>query len=357
MTKETKSEWRSAKDPKTGKTYYYHVKTRETQWRKPKELASDEEKRKMAEKETKQKDFFASMEANIMNSLAQGIVPGTLEGSEVDRHSSRTLVDKDELPEIERTISSMDETVLRDLIRRQPSFRIAPQKMESVNSNLGGFESILRDQPNRLASVSELFNSLPDESISEEDLESVSGRSDAGEFNKSLGQGFGLTWEETQALKKLADIAKEMTDGENDDEGKHSNDLLSSLKTKEANKGTPMLSRVNRSKSRGPSFQKAKDIGGRELDFDTSDDDSDNEGEKSNSNTGDTADIRPEVRRRNTCGTMYVKTTMSAPDKDATIKVGFFLEECIFYGRFNSISSLFVPIDYSVYVVYSVLIF
>ena len=150
--------------------------------------------------------------------------------------------------------------------------------MESINSNLGGFESILRDQPNRLASVSELFNSLPDESISEEDLESVSGRSDAGEFNKSLGQGFGLTWEETQALKKLADIAKEMTDGENDDEGKHSNDLLSSLKTKEANKGTPMLSRVNRSKSRGPSFQKAKDIGGRELDFDTSDDDSDNEG-------------------------------------------------------------------------------
>jgi hypothetical protein len=30
---------------------------------------------------------------------------------------------------------------------------------------------------------------------------------------------------------------------------------------------------------------------------------------------------RPEVKRRNTCGTMYIGTTMSAPDKDATIRV------------------------------------
>ena len=32
---------------------------------------------------------------------------------------------------------------------------------------------------------------------------------------------------------------------------------------------------------------------------------------------------RPNLVRRNTCGTLYVGTTMSAPDKDATIKVRF----------------------------------
>ena len=32
---------------------------------------------------------------------------------------------------------------------------------------------------------------------------------------------------------------------------------------------------------------------------------------------------RPTMMRRNTCGTIYVGSTMSAPDKDATIKVSF----------------------------------
>jgi hypothetical protein len=36
---------------------------------------------------------------------------------------------------------------------------------------------------------------------------------------------------------------------------------------------------------------------------------------------------RPEIKRRNTCGTMYIGTTMSAPDKDATIRVRI---KCVF---------------------------
>lgn len=280
----------------------------------------------MEEKEAKQKDFFASMEANIINSLSQGVVPGTVKEPAADQSSTRELANKDELPEIQRTISSMDDTVLRDLIRRQPSFRVAPQKMESVQSNLGGFESIMRDQPNRLASVSEtlMFNNLPDESTMPGDLDTV-------DFNKSTGEGFGLTWEETHALKKLADITKEMIDAEKDGDEtsplqKEKSDLLASLKTKDTSKVTPSFSRGTKSKSGGPAFQKAKDIGDRELDFDTSDDDDDsddggNSPPKNSSKTEDLSDIRPEVKRRNTCGTMYVNTTMSAPDKDATIKV------------------------------------
>jgi hypothetical protein len=37
--------------------------------------------------------------------------------------------------------------------------------------------------------------------------------------------------------------------------------------------------------------------------------------------TDDDLAARPNLVRRNTCGTLYVGTTMSAPDKDATIKV------------------------------------
>lgn len=217
-----KGQWKSAVDPKSGKEYYYHTVTRETQWRKPMELASDKEQRKMIEKEAKQKDFFASMEANILNSLSQGVVPGTNNESEVQRLASRKLSKRGERPELERTISSMDETMFRDLIRRQPSIH-QPKQVETIQStvsSLGGFESIIR-QPSRLASVSEMFNNIPDEeSIHSDDNTdfdgNASGRSDAGAFNMSAGSGFGLSWEETAALKKLGAIAKEMKDSEDD---------------------------------------------------------------------------------------------------------------------------------------------
>jgi hypothetical protein len=41
------NEWRSAVDIKSGRTYYFNVKTLETQWRKPLELASESERAEM----------------------------------------------------------------------------------------------------------------------------------------------------------------------------------------------------------------------------------------------------------------------------------------------------------------------
>jgi hypothetical protein len=35
--KKKKGKWKEVADPKTGRTYYYHTRTRETRWRKPKE--------------------------------------------------------------------------------------------------------------------------------------------------------------------------------------------------------------------------------------------------------------------------------------------------------------------------------
>jgi hypothetical protein len=320
-----KGQWKSAVDPKSGKEYYYHTVTRETQWRKPMEMASDKEKRRMMEKEAKQKDFFASMEANILNSLSQGVVPGTNTESEVQRLASRMLPKRGERPELERTISSMDETMFRDLIRRQPSIH-QPKQVETIQStvsSLGGFESIIR-QPSRLASVSEMFNNIPDEeSIHSEDRAdfdgNASGRSDGGAFNMSTGSGFGLSWEETAALKKLSAIAKEMGDSEDDrnDDLPQEISLLENVSKIKMGSMPSKSSLRSKAKSDGsPMFQKAKNIGGRELDFDPSDsDDSDDDDD-------DGPAVRPAVTRRNTCGTMYVKTTMSAPDIDATIKVG-----------------------------------
>lgn len=314
---DSKGQWKSAVDPRSGKTYYYHTVTRETQWRKPLDLASDAEKRRMAEKEAKQKDFFASMEANILNSLSQGVVPGAKDESAVQRLASRKIANGGERPELERTISAMDESVLKDLIRRQPSIH-QPKKVESIQStvsSLGGFESIIR-QPSRLASVSEMFNNIPDEESnhSEDNAEfdgNMSGRSDGGAFNMSTGSGFGLSWEETAQLKKLGAIANEMKDSEGDKESDMPQEISLEGKDISKIKMAPMPTRSVRSKSdAGPLFQKAKTIGGRELDFDPSDSDDD-----------DDDAVRPAVSRRNTCGTMYVKTTMSAPDIDATIKV------------------------------------
>jgi len=297
-----KGKWKSVVDPKSGKTYFYHTVTRETQWRKPSELASNEEKRKMDEKEAKQKDFFAAMEANILNSLSQGVLPGTGTETEVQRLASRKPSYREGRPALERTISAMDETVLQDLIRRQPSIH-QPKKVESIKSivsSLGGFESIVR-QPSRLESVSEMFNDLPDEG---NNLEDKAG--DEGALNMSISSGFGLSWEETAALKKLGAIAKEMNDAGNGETADASKDIKVEGEDTSKIDVVPMPNAAIRAKSDGV-FQKAKIIG---SDFDFSDDDSDDEDKA----------VRPAVARRNTCGTIYMKTTMSAPDIDATIK-------------------------------------
>ena len=58
----TSRKWKTAADPKSGRTYYYHVETRETQWRKPTELATPEEREEAERKEKQQRDFFAASE-------------------------------------------------------------------------------------------------------------------------------------------------------------------------------------------------------------------------------------------------------------------------------------------------------
>ena len=76
----------------------------------------------------------------------------------------------------------------------------------------------------------------------------------------------------------------------------------------------------------------------RELDFSESDSEDESNApvpaktksirfeEKKGKKSADVDMVRPNIRRRNTCGTLYVGTTMSAPDKDATIRVSDLLQ-------------------------------
>jgi hypothetical protein len=296
----------------------------------------------------------------------------------------------------------MDQSMLSNLIRRQPSFRIATKKRGAnsiVLSDLGptrqgsarrdGFDSFVsvRDDQHHLDPLSEtgddslpeLFSYLPDENPGAEyssddnsvdlsmalgEMSVKSSRSDGGKFNESSITGFGLTWEETQALKKLASITKEMMDLDVDDDDDLDLDTpFASAKFKASAGGTPSWKSKDSKEMRdlpreiefdddsesedesprkeatpATKFQKPKDIGG-ELDFEDSDseDESPNfaptpmrqktvsiQKEKNFRITKKDTAVRPEVKRRNTCGTLYVGTTMSAPDKDATIKVGSF---------------------------------
>lgn len=120
--------WRSVEDPASGRTYYYHTETRETQWSKPLELASADERKAIEEKERQQREFFAAMEANILNSIAVGnfaktnqeiVVPTLIHDTKtrpVTKEASRRT-------QMIRTISSMEDSVLVDLVCRVPSTR------------------------------------------------------------------------------------------------------------------------------------------------------------------------------------------------------------------------------------------
>lgn len=138
--------WKTALDPKSGRAYWYHVKTRETQWRKPMCCATRQERQDAQLQEQQTRDFFAAMEANVLRSMATlanattTSLPETVKISSapVNQVLRESVAPSDECdlgvssvktqvhrPRIMRTISSMEDSVLADLIQRVPSYRQA----------------------------------------------------------------------------------------------------------------------------------------------------------------------------------------------------------------------------------------
>eukprot|EP00555_Chaetoceros_dichaeta_P005573 CAMPEP_0198258432 /NCGR_PEP_ID=MMETSP1447-20131203/7862_1 /TAXON_ID=420782 /ORGANISM="Chaetoceros dichaeta, Strain CCMP1751" /LENGTH=760 /DNA_ID=CAMNT_0043945551 /DNA_START=94 /DNA_END=2376 /DNA_ORIENTATION=- len=233
--------WRSAKDAKSGKTYYYEIHTRETQWHKPLELASDSERLVIQEKERIQKEFFSSMEANIIKCMQKGVIPGSPKGGgqedKIHPLKARVSLVKKDLakPLLIKTISSMDAELLAELTR--------------------GKSEDDQDKKTRTSALSPDSVLIPNN----------------GNFVRAVSNG-GQQRRHSQR---------------HDDE----------------------IQEVVTSICRGP-----------EAIFKNSTTLSPKENLIGLTNGGVQGLKKPSFDRRNTCGTLYVKSTMAAPDKDATIK-------------------------------------
>jgi len=317
----TQQVWRSAVDSKTGRTYYYDIVTRQTQWRKPLDLATDEERKAIEQKERKQKEFFAAMESNILKSLAGGhLVPrsgntssscedSSGSGDEDDRGEDKiaemktttsTSGSRSSLPSSAsdsndapkgllpkalkpnqkpvRTISSMDDALIAELAK-------TGQKVESPFDTMS---TKVKVSPTSVVSTSYTYPfdgdgggiSVPGGSA--EDKTPLASHLNAL-FPPPTKQSSSLTGtsspsnsEDDHAVDEFRRTAEEMAamtlDGVDGDGPVLENEDVSSATPK-------------------PSLEQLKSI------------------------------PKPILgQQRNTCGTLHVSTTMSDPDKDATIK-------------------------------------
>lgn len=119
------SSWKTAVDAASGKTYYYDVVTRRTQWEKPAEIRELERQQR---REQKQKDllFFKEMERNILTSLKRGHkIPCT--DPPPPKEETHTLP-----PVRARTISGMDEVLLQQFSAGAPA---KPSKPATQNTS------------------------------------------------------------------------------------------------------------------------------------------------------------------------------------------------------------------------------
>ncbi|CAJ1940452.1 unnamed protein product [Cylindrotheca closterium] len=122
------SNWKTANDPRTGRPYYYHSKTRVTQWQKPAEVKALEKKIRQ-EKKRQDAKFFREMEQNLHKSIGRGeLIPGI--GREEITNQSPPLKGKETSPQRKhvRTISRMDANIsFEELGDDRGASRIVPK--------------------------------------------------------------------------------------------------------------------------------------------------------------------------------------------------------------------------------------
>ncbi len=299
-----KSNWRSAIDPATSRVYYYDSVTRVTQWRKPLELCTSEERREMEEKEANLKNFFSAMEANVLKNIERGDVSGSLvaeeqrkrrgsEGNEFDGDhfdleaevgALSAFRPNDEPPvptRAVRTISSMDDLLLAELTRSKSS-----------NSSSTTYNNTHLPHPSL------------DDSASSSQIRSLAGAAGDLRHARSVRQ-----------LSIERSISTESSDSI--DEAYKRNGGSGSLSPREPPNPPPPIS----------PHENSLPVSASSL---------------ANSDT-----FPPRLQHRNSGSTMYVGSTMSAPDKDGLISCvcGMFRAHILQHAREEVRSSNSAGID------------
>lgn len=348
------------------------------------ELATEEEKEAMEETEQRNRNFFAAMEANILRNLQQGLLPSAVpnaqqydkpsdndeetqrnHGISVDLDSSddeaesemkQPIVSKQgkalERPDLVRTISSMDEHLLRDLVMRVPSHRNLMQTGKSQTNSLdhgisgsfrssgrlasrGNTQAMDQSDPNRdrgssnpnalresfkQVSLGTMLATLPEEENSMNAFELS--------FGDESHMDIGLSHEESEALIKLSELTNEMANvGEGSESELLGTDYQSNLDDLTGG-GDEQETGGGDEQEMSENIRSTTQVeGGGKTKIQAEDPFSkmDNAPRMSREAASlrlisTSVQHRPKPSRRNTCGTLYVGSTMAAPDVDATIK-------------------------------------
>ena len=244
--------WKTAIDPKSGRIYYYDVHSREAQWNKPIELASEVERNAILLKEQQQREFFSTMERNILQSMNRGeLIPcvvvsptrslgGGCKGEVIHTPPLKKAV-------MVRTISSMDDELLAQLI-----------KVEKESS-------------------------LQKTSIHDDDKPLIVSLSCITEGGRTSPTGSSTSYSSYSSAVRIEDEFSDSSCGSSFPD--------SLIPQDEAHFIRSYCLPVDRLLSSSRSTIHAHEL------------------------------IKPRLRKRNTCGTIYIGSTMAAPDKDALIRV------------------------------------
>lgn len=280
--------WKEVTDSNSGRVYYFNKVTKETTWNKPMELATPKEREKMLQIRQQQLEFFAEMEANIKRKLKEAALITVSSRDSLVNHYDTHLEHEPQFASINwgeyyldskpedihlnipgitrsaRSISSMDDDIIRTMRRTESNAGLNTEFFLRTDSSDQSHRSNSNDYGHRNSGAE--FRTFQ-----------VGNRSRTLSSN-STGSGDNFTLADAKSTFEMKRV--------------DSHNLLA-----KQNKVTaPCIGNRERSFSKEKYLTMPDAIA-----------------EPKKSNT-----IQP-FKRRNSTGTIFVETTMSNQDDDATI--------------------------------------
>jgi hypothetical protein len=237
---------------------------------KPIELASEEERLAMERKEQKQKEFFAAMEENILRNLANGSYTPPLSTDSTEGEERDGL---GQLKAMETTVGSSDITKVT-------------QKPSRAVRTISSMDQHVLAELTRVEKENIQMLSMPASSSLKIHQIEVSPTSVIIMPNNT-------SFDFADHTKLVRTPSDSVTVSSSDDEDEKERAIAEVERVANAMAQLDDLS---------PSTHGSKES-------------------RNESSTVSCLLVKPSLRKRNTCSTLYVGSTMSAPDKDATIKV------------------------------------